>query len=294
MPNERLAPEHLSRRSRRRAQSAARGVSAASALVLGAIHEAAAADHDLRGYPLPDAGASDSTTGAPEAGSGVALLIDDILRFPARRRAWPCTPFEQADFADPAAGAAIASTTGHAARRWRRGARRGNRRAGGDARPPARRRARHARCRWARPRRFGWRACRAGALSISGSSTCRCNAWTRSLMQLLGELGQTRRGSTSRRCDTSRATSTLRRRARGRCFVVDWKSNHPGDCPEDYGAAPMVSGDGRAGLPPQALIYAVASTACSALRPGRLRPGDALRRRALSSCAAYAPFGHNR
>ncbi|MBP6777924.1 MAG: PD-(D/E)XK nuclease family protein, partial [Piscinibacter sp.] len=263
MPDEALAPERIAALAPPRAIGRAWRIGSYSALALGATHEAAAADHDLRAQPPADAPAApddDAPAAAPAANADAPPASDDILRFPRGAAAGIAVHalFEHADFADPASWPAAIATALDALR----GSGDAGTAASGQAAmlgrllgdvlatpmpvgtPTALRLAGVARARRLVELEFHLPVARLDAAALNG---------------LLGELGLA-----APRLDFATLRGYLKGfidlvvEHDGRYFVVDWKSNHLGDRAADYGAAPMAAAMAAQGYHLQALLYAVA------------------------------------
>ena len=262
-----LAAERIAALAAPRAIGPAWRIGSYSALALGATHDAAAADHDLRAQPalddapvVPDGSADRAAEATADASPGLPLAADDVLRFPRGAAAGIAVHalFERADFADPASWPAAvaaaqdalnggadpgAGASGHAAML---------RRLLDDVlatplpvgTPTPLRLDSVPRARRLVELEFHLPVQRLDAAALNG---------------LLGELGLA-----APRLDFATLRGYLKGfidlvvEHDGRYFIVDWKSNHLGDRTANYGAAALAAAMAAQGYHLQALLYAVA------------------------------------
>ncbi|MBK6865754.1 MAG: exodeoxyribonuclease V subunit beta [Ideonella sp.] len=246
LPHDAVAPERIAALAPPRRIGAPWRIGSYSALALGATHEAAAADRDLRAQ-LPAGAPAAPDDEAPDSAPAEPLAADDILRFPRGAAAGIAlhTLFEQADFADAATWpAAIAAALGVQPAMLGRLL--------GDVlatplpvgTPTPLRLAGVPRARRLVELEFHLPVTQLDAAALNG---------------LLGELGLA-----APRLDFATLRGYLKGfidlvvEHEGRYFIVDWKSNHLGDRAADYGTAPLAAAMAAQGYHLQALVYAVA------------------------------------
>ena len=263
----RLAPEQIGAREAPARIAPAWRIGSYSALVQGAAHEAAAADHDARAAVAgpPPAEGADS---APPA-------RDDILRFPRGPAAGTCLHalFERADFVDPA--------------RWPEAIEAALELLPGDAQAAPR--TEHA----AMLERL-LRDVLAAPLPVGTDSPLVLSGVPRArrlvelefhlpvqrldapaLNALLAELAPGGLGLDFKPLrGYLKGYIDLVVEHEGRYFIVDWKSNHLGDRAADYGGARLAEAMAGQGYHLQALCYALA---LDRLLRRRLRDFDAQR-----------------
>ena len=220
-----------------------------SALANGAVNETAATDHDARSASVA------RVIGLPPAG----LPPDDILRFPRGSNAGDCLDavFERIDFTDPSdverrdrarTGGAPAIVAGRTIAH-RKG------RAGGDDRAHARRRDER---RAAAGRYAGIDTVGRGA-SPSSNERSAGDVSAAHLNRLLAKLGY----AVPRLAPGSlegylKGFIDLVFEHDGRFYVLDWKSNHLGYTPDDYGHDAIEAAMVEHGYHLQHLIYSLA------------------------------------
>ena len=260
-----LAPEHgaaqrLAALSLPRPLPPAWWIGSYSSLAHGARHEDAALDHDLRGPPAAD----DAIGPAASAGAGAGVDVDvdvdfhtdDILHFPRGAVAGECLHalFERIDFSDPAGWPAAVAA---ALRRF------------APALP-----AHDSRARW--PRMLLRMLHDVLHAPLPGGLRLAQVPPARKLVELEFHLP-------SHRLDAAELVHTLRHHGQavpalqfgtlrgylrgfidlvfehdGRWYLLDWKSNHLGESPQDYAAAALQRTMAQQGYQLQALLYALA------------------------------------
>ena len=248
VPAQRPAAEQITALAPPRHIDAGWAIGSYSSLTQGARHEAAALDHDLRVLPAAE--------GTPAEGAPVDIEPDDILRFPRGAVAGEClhAVFEHIDFTQPATwpGAIAAALAAHPPT-WH------------DATAAPR-----------GPAMLQNMLAQVLHTALPGGAVLAQVPPARRLVELefdlpVPSLGATALAQALRQhgyASPMLTFSQLRGHLRGfidlvfehagRFYVLDWKSNHLGDTPADYGPPSLARAMDRQGYHLQYLLYCVA------------------------------------